>query len=245
MAETKYAVFDIQIMDASTGKAVIAAGGKFIVTLAGLTGKATLYNPDSNFAALANPITPTRGKLRFAIAASPVGASVDIFGIAPGGQAVKQTSVQPGNPTEILVGAGRFQELIIPYLASDYTAASENDTGLDLPTGAAMEPWQRVKTTVNQSSKTLDVGLLSSESSGDADGFMVGMSLNATGTIVSKLSSTATVGALLKETLTGAAAVAGVPYVIGATAVSVSLTPSSGSTTAAGYICLPYVMPPS
>jgi hypothetical protein len=240
---TKYTTYDVQIMDRATGKALLTAGGKAIVVTAGLTGKLTLYNPDSDFASLSNPITPTRGKLRFATAVSPVSSSVDIYGIAGNGSAFVMKGVQTGAPTEIWIDSiRRTQTLLVPFLGSDYTAAAENDTGLDFVAGMMIRSHIVTHVTVLQAAKTFDLGLLSSETGGDADGFIVGQSLATLGAIVTKASATVTIGALLKETATGAAAVIPVPYIV-ALATSLTITPSAATTTAACLFEIEYKLP--
>lgn len=80
---------------------------------------------------------------------------------------------------------GRIKELIIRITASSGSlSGSEQDTGTDLPTRAIllMPPWINVVTAeATGATKTLDVGLLSSESGGDADGFLDGVSVSSTG----------------------------------------------------------------
>lgn len=235
--------FTIALMDRTTGRALSNTGGKFIVCTAGTGGKATLL--DSTGAALTNPVTASGGVLTFAIAGAPIAQSVDIFGIAGDGSAVIITAAKPGDPTEFWVETSRRnQTAIFPFLGSDYTAAAENTLGVLFPVGAIILPAIATKTLVAQSGKTFDFGMLSSDSGGDADGLLVGASLAATGTIIGKISSTRTLGALVIETATGAAAVVSVPYVTLA-ALTPSITPSSGTTTGACLIQVPYLKPAS
>ena len=81
---------------------------------------------------------------------------------------------------------------------------TETDTTFDLPAKAIVhEVLVEVKTAeATASTKTIDVGLLASESGGDADGFIDGLSVAATGLIVPKF--VATVGS--NNTYLGAAA---------------------------------------
>lgn len=80
--------------------------------------------------------------------------------------------------------------------------ASEVDTGFDLPAKAVvLDVWVDIRTLeATASTKTIDVGLLSSETGGDADGFLDGVStasaLAAQGTLTN---GTLTLGALLRD----------------------------------------------
>ena len=67
---TNYNIFDIQVYDALTKRAIISTGGKLYVSATGAYAKSTLVDPDNDYAALANPISATRGKFRFAIAST-------------------------------------------------------------------------------------------------------------------------------------------------------------------------------
>jgi len=242
-----YNTFDIQIYDRATGKAVISSGGNAVVVATGAYAKSTLLNPDSDYASLANPIAATRGKFRFAITNTGLGLpAVDVFGIAPGGYAFRVLNVKPGEVRDVWIDSlHATQTLILPFSITDATAATEKDTGFDFTQGMTIMPFPAIDVHTVDSAKTIDVGLLSSESGGDADGFMAAVLLTTAGVIQAKCAATATVGALLRETITDSgAATSSVrhPYTVGATAVSLTFTLSSGTTTAAGYIRLPYML---
>ena len=235
---TAYSDYSIQLQNDLRGTSALDSGGKFLVIQAGLTAKQTLYDPDNGYASLSNPITPTRGRLRFATLSTV--DKVDIYGFTGDGCFVVRKNVYPGREAEIFYDPHQSaQTAVIPVLGSDYTAASENDCGLDFPAGALVIPEPFIRVTVNQSSKTIDVGLLSSESGGDADGFLVAASLNATGTIKGSVTGTDTLGALVKEDTNGSTVYVPMGAAI-ASAVSITFTPSSGTTTGACFIYLPY-----
>ncbi len=86
---------------------------------------------------------------------------------------------------------------------------SEQDTGFDLPANALVLG-AFVEVTVAEATgttKTIDVGLLSSESGGDADGFLDGVSVAALGAYQGGLVSGAvTLGAFFRETVTDSGA---------------------------------------
>lgn len=240
---TNYNVFDLQLYDALTGRTIEAAGGTLYVSLTGAFAKATLTNPDNDYAALANPITATRGKFRFAIANTGLGLpAVDVFGIAPGGQAFRALNIKMGEVTDIDIDTTNvIQQLIVPFAIADTTANTETDTGFNFPVGATILPFPSIDVRTVDSGMTIDVGLLSSESGGDADGFLDGISLTTAGQIKPTFASSVTQGALLRVTATGAAAVIPEPGVI-STAVSLTYTLSSSTDTGAGYIKIPYAL---
>lgn len=68
----------------------------------------------------------------------------------------------------------------VPVVAK---TTGEKDTTIDLPTkGLVLDVWVDVTTKEDTSgTKTIDVGLLSSESGGDTDGFLDGVSTSSTG----------------------------------------------------------------
>ena len=88
---------------------------------------------------------------------------------------------------------------------SSAPTGSEQDTGWDLPAKALLlDAWVEATTAeATGTTKTLDVGLLSSESGGDADGFLDGIEVSATGVKLAVLTKGAeTVGVLHKYTIT-------------------------------------------
>jgi len=240
---TTYNIFDIQVYDDLTKEAVITTGGTLFVAATGALRKATLVNPDNDYAPLANPITATRGKFRFAIANTGLGLpAVDIFGMAPGGEAFRARNIRPGERMDIFVDTSNvIQQLIVPFSILDTVANTETDTGFDFPVGTTILPWPSVDVRTLESGRTINAGLLSTESGGAAGGFLTGVSLAAAGQIKTTFQSTITTGTLLRETATGAAAVVGGVHVI-STAVSLSYTLSSSTASAAGYLKIPYAL---
>lgn len=242
---TTYNIFDIQVYDALTKKAVTSTGGTLYVCATGAYAKSTLVNPDSDYASLANPLTATRGKFRFAIANTGLGTpALDIYGMAPGGQAFRATNIRPGEVTDIFVDTTNvMQQLLVPFSIADTAAATETDTGFNFPTGATLMPHPSVSVTTVDATETIDVGLLSSESGGDADGILALLSVATAGVVSGSMTSTPTVGALLRETVTADAGTAQMrkPNVI-TTAVSLTYTLTSGTDTAVGVIRVPYIL---
>lgn len=122
---------------------------------------------------------------------------------------------------------------------------SETDTGEDLPSRCLVHDlWLDVTTAeATGTTKTLDIGLLSSENNGDADGFVSGLSMAATGLIRPGVTETAggtetfisavTYGALLADFELGSNTAGDHgyihrhPHIVDADAQSVSITAGS------------------
>lgn len=63
-----------------------------------------------------------------------------------------------------------------------YNDASETDTGFDIPKGAILYPWEMILIVATvDATETIEVGILSTESGGDADGFIDGYSIATQG----------------------------------------------------------------
>lgn len=235
---TPFSIYEVQIQNLNTGDSLITAGGTVHVAQAGLPDLQDIYDADTLLAAT-NPLTPVRGKIRFATLATV--ASVDLYGIDADGRFFVRKGVKPGAVTEIYPDDGTHQVAVIPFSVADATAATEKDTGFDLPLHAVVES-AGVHVTAADATETIDVGVLSSETAGDADGFLVAASVAATGRVLGLLIGTDTRGALLRED-TNAASVfvpKGHPFT-GSDGRSISYTLSAGSDTAKGFIHLPYV----
>lgn len=225
---TAYREYRIQMKDAATGQAIITAGGACHVSTAGSPDKATLY--DSSGAALANPITPTRGFLNFFTLDSV--ASVDLYVQAPGGQFEVRTSVVASGPNEILVDTSTKQQMYkIPFSITDSVAATEKDTGFDLPATCLVLDRLNgagIYVTAIDATETIDVGTLTGETGADPNGLNAAASVGTLGALV------ATNGALHSSNA---------PYASDANAAkSISYTLTTGSDTAKGYILLPIVL---
>lgn len=128
-------------------------------------------------------------------------------------------------PSGSPAGVRQFVPKVIKVPVTAKTTG-EKDTTIDLPTkGIVLDVWVDVTTLeATSGTKTIDVGLLSSESGGDTDGFLVGVSTAAAATKARALvSGGVTAGALFKETITDSgSATASVfkPHVLNGTAKS-------------------------
>jgi hypothetical protein len=130
---------------------------------------------------------------------------------------------------------------------SDLTVG-EKDTGLDFVAGDIIESvWINVRTLeATAATKTIDVGLLSSESGGDADGFLDGVSTATPAGIrtPSLASAGQTLGTLLHDDESGAGVLVPIPcgHVIGA-ATSLTYTLGSAHTELVAEIHVKYFRP--
>lgn len=243
--------YEISLLDVLTGKAIQGTGGKAYVASNGATAKATLYNKDGT--SLVNPITPTNGKIEFYTADAV--AKVDLYIQTPKGFAVNVKDVAPSGPNEICVDRSARQTLVIPFSIANTTAATETDTGFDLPTNAIVQPnGTLVEVTTVDATEQIDVGILSSESGGDADGFLALLSVATAAPVLPAVTVTAgvyaanTFGALISDYTVGTNAddrglFNTKQYRCNGTARSISYTLTTGSDTAEGFIKITYELP--
>lgn len=224
------------------GAIIQSTGGVCQVCTAGDAAKATITNKAG--ASLSNPVTLSNGEVEFYTANSI--SSVDIYMMAPGGQFIIRRGIKPGETGDIFVDVDQpHQCAVIPLSADDdgFTAASEIDTGFDMPDDAVVLP-QGVgfDITTLDDTEDMDVGLLSSESGGDADGFIVQITTDAAVLVLATLADgAATLGALLKVDESAGDLVPEAHRIDG-TAVSITYTPTTGSDTIEGFIKLPYML---
>lgn len=155
--------------------------------------------------------------------------------------------VEPTDPDAMVAGLTQLGLVGLPIVKilpiKRVQATTETDTGFDLPTkGIVWDVFLDVVTAeATAGTKTVDVGLLSSESGGDADGFLDGAvnsaiavvrgSITVTdGTNQNFIAAAPTLGALLRSGVLGtdaageAAALIKTPHVLNGTAKSVTYT---------------------
>lgn len=124
-------------------------------------------------------------------------------------------------------------------------AGTEQDTGIDLPAGAVViDVFVDVRTAeTTGTTRTFDLGLLSGESGGDADGFLDNISTVSAGRKVPSLvSGSVTRGALLRETVTGSGAATHSSPVIFPIATARSITYTLGSANWAEFVGEAYIV---
>jgi len=126
----------------------------------------------------------TRGIISRGNVTIPTGSSLIIGSTTLSETDLASTDGTTATPTEINTAAdlsvnGGLVRVKKIAISANFTAG-EKDTGWDLPAKAIVLD-VFVDVTTADAGETLDVGLLSSESGGDADGFLDGISVNATG----------------------------------------------------------------
>ena len=171
--------YRMQLVD-QNGKAIQEAGGQVYVAEYGGAAKVALY--DSAGAAGSNPVALTNGILEFYTAESV--PRVDLFIQSPSGHFVVVKDVYPSGNNSIRIDKTKMDTvMVIPFSIDDTAAATETDTGFDVPTkGLVLPSAPAVDVLTADSGMTIDVGTLST-ASGDADGFIDGLSL-ASATLV-------------------------------------------------------------
>lgn len=240
-------VFDMRAKYPGLNDGKIESGVLAFVYTAGTKTLATLYK-DEKLTTLANPITRTQFAtdkgLKFFVNAG----SVDIVLCHSDGTVSKHDGVVEADHNLFMNRSGSQKCLVVPFGASD---ATEVDTGIDLPRWVHIQD-VAIEVVTTDATETLDVGLLSSETSGDADGLLALISVGTSGYVKpyayttgsnETYVSTAKYGTLMGPVVVGTdvdkdnGAAHGYGHVINAsTAVSLSYTGSTGSDTAAGYI---------
>ncbi len=251
--------YRIQLHDAVNREAIITSGGKAYVAGAGEEAKVTLYNEDGS--SLTNPISLTYGAIEFWTAdAIPM---VDLYIQAPSGHFLVAKTIYPSGPNTLYVDKSRSNTTyVIPFSSADTSDATETDTGFDLPTNGAVLPMGiGVDVTNAASTETIDVGILASESGGDANGFIALGALTTAASIIagnvvtvgsneSYLAST-TLGALVHDFAVGTdvnedtGQSSPKAYVCNGTAKSISYTLTTGTAALVGegFIKLPVQLP--
>lgn len=224
------------------GKAIESSGGVVYVAQNGSAAKRTITDVDG--AALTNPRALTNGSVEFYVADSV--EKVDLYIQCPDGEflVVKDAEVEQIDDLYVDKGA-KLHEWVIPF-DEDHQAgdATETNSGFDLPANAMVLPHAAIRVQTVDASETIDVGLLSSETAGDADGFLAAVSVATAGMAKGTLASAGqTLGALLRVDESGGGVLVPEGHVVtGSNATSITWTLSAGSDTAKGFIHLPVVL---
>lgn len=230
---------------AMPGKMITASGGKVQVNTAGDAQKATIY--DSTGAAITTTAALSLSNGGYSFYVADTVSSVDLYIMAPGGQFVVYRGATPGL-NEIPVDVGRLHQVaVIPFSINDCTAATEKDTGFDFPLYSAVLPHPTVRVTTADAAITIEAGLLSSETAGDADGFVDAVSTATAGLVrATILNGGNTLGALFEvQDSANAGDLTHEPHVItGSNATSITYTLLVAADTAEGFIMLPYILSP-
>lgn len=231
--------YHLQLSDIG-GEAVQNAGGVCYVATTGGSAKLALKNADGS--AKSNPFALVRGGIDFNVDDSV--AKVDLYILAPTGHMVVKKNVFPSGEANVPYDKSRLSTtLVIPFAAADGTAASETATGFVLP--GAVQPNPAIDVVTIDATEDIDVGTLSTDS-GDADGFMDGVSVAVAGYIKPTLLAAGdTMGALLSVLDSANAGDDAPEQDVSMIGKQVTYTLSAGSDTAAGFIVLPVALRPS
>jgi len=92
----------------------------------------------------------------------------------------------------LMFDAGRATYKLRALTFADAGSTVEQDTGFDLPTNGIVRDVFLKITTASSAGGTIHVGLLASESGGDADGFLTSVGTSSTGTFRGEITATAT-----------------------------------------------------
>lgn len=241
-----------------TENALIKSGVTYKVLTAGSTTAATIYT-SAGFgmgAAKTNPVTTTYylsdgdgtvGKIDFWTTA----ATVDLIVVdTAGGFTAFVEDFTPNQRTVVIDETPNVLHHGAIWFGA--SSAAETSTGVSFVADTMVHD-VRVQVVTADTGMTLDVGLISTGTGGDADGFIKGISMTNTGYITDTgvitggstidYTPATTYGSLLYTAITGSDAVAtngGRSYighiVQGSNTGTITYTGSTGSDTAAGYI---------
>lgn len=243
--------WEFQLWDTQRKASIDDDSAQLLVLTAGAPTSPTIYSDDKGTAvsnAVRTPRTFVNGRVRFWTERSV--ASVDLSLITSKGESYFYEDVVSSQHRLDVDPFERDHVLVVPFGVSDN---SETDTGINLPANLLVRD-AFIKVTTTDATETLDVGILSSETNGDADGFVLATSVANAGYVnqfpvvtgganIDYSVHTAGKGAFLKQGIAGADAVATVGgvepryYVTDGVATSITYTGSAGSDTAAGYVC--------
>lgn len=249
--DRKYEIsFRDQNKPAHSTQSEISSGVYAFVYDAGTKDLSTIF-ADSARTALANPITRAQMATDGGLVFYSESTGHDIYVAHEDGSVGYFSGVTDGTHLMTIDRSGADKLLIAPFAS----ATSEADLAVDFPAGAHIEHVALYVRAID-ATETLDVGLLSSETNGDADGLLAAASVAVlgwvdplAGTVGSNETflSTASYGALMGVGVVGTdvAADFGIDAfyghrVTGANAVSLSYTASGGSDTGVGEIYCRY-----
>jgi hypothetical protein len=243
--------YEIQVKDArsfiaASDEGLIESGVYTFVYDAGTKTLSTIY-ADGARTTLANPITRAQFASDDMIKFFSASTSHDIFIADDKGNVAEHLAVSPNTHVVPLNRAGADKVMVFPIVSN--TGGTETDTGLDLPYKAHVYNCAVEVTTID-ATETVHVGILSSETGGDADGLLVGVDVGSTGFVkpftntagsAETYVSTSTFGVLMGPAVVGTNAdtdvgvARGWGHVVnGSSGQSISYTPSS-SDTLVGY----------
>lgn len=235
-------VTELQLQDLE-GRIVGIAGGQVMACATNSPNQVAIY--DANGAQInataATRVAQALNRGNILIRTADSVENFDLHIMTPTGHWVDVYNVRAGDRKELQYSTrDRMSLIYLPVgevTANGFTAGTEFDTGFDLMTGMVVLPDTGWETTTLEAARTIEIGLLSSESGGDADGFIDAMSTAAAVVEMCKSAATATRGALV------GAGTLDRGYIVGATAKSLSFTWLAASTVAKGFGLIPIIVP--
>lgn len=168
--------YDLTVKDARTGEPITSGCLVFVYT-AGTKTLATLYSNDLN-TSKTNPISRTQFAVDDMITFYCGASSVDITVNDDKGNLAVIPGITPTEHVVLIDRSGTDKVFIAPY-AFDASGA-EVDTGLDFPYNVKIYDAMIEVVTVD-ATETLAIGLLSTETEGDADGIFKAFTVDTAG----------------------------------------------------------------
>lgn len=236
-------IHHFNVKDTVSQRSLQGAGGKAFVCTPGTADLLTLTDPDDGFSALSQPVSLTRGTLRFATAKA--NDSADIHMMAPTGHGISFADMKAQEYNELCIDTGRLDNVMKIPFAWDFpgqTVATEFDSEIDLPVGALVMPLGiGIDVRTLDATETIDAGILTGETGADPNGFLALLSVAALGIVMATLASGGqTLGVLLSADEDGSGNLVPEPHVVVSGGPSISWTLTTGSDTAAGFLLIPY-----
>jgi hypothetical protein len=225
------------------GAVIESSGGVVYVAQNGSASKQAIT--DVNGTALTNPRALTNGSCEFYVPDTV--SKVDLYIQCPDGEFLVARDAQVEKIDDLYVDKQTRQQLyVIPLDQADKAGdATETNTGFDVPVNSLVLPHPAVRVTAIDATETIDVGLLSSETAGDADGFLQALSVGTLGLFQGLiLNGGNTMGALFErqDSANAGDLVPAAHAVTGANATSITWTPSAGTDTFKGFVYLPVLL---
>jgi hypothetical protein len=233
--------YNSQLKSLITQSMIALTGGFVYVASAGTTAKLSLT--DKNGAALSNPLALTNGSFDFNVADSVV--SVDLFIQSPTGHFLVVKGLKPSGDSSLFIDDSQAQTtMVIPFnVANQAGDATETPCGFTII--GAVQPNVAIDVLTVDATETVDFGTLST-ASGDADGFIDGVSVATAGYIkATNVNGSATLGAKLYVQDSANAGDKCIEQDISQIGKQLSYTLSAGADTAAGYFIVPVQLPVS
>lgn len=231
--------YSMQLTAGVNGAAISAAGGVAYVAVANGARKVSLKNKDGS--AKANPVALVNGNIDFYTDDDV--AKVDLYIQAPSGAGIVKKGVFPSGDTALPIPrTGLVSALVIPFSIFDTAANTETNTGFKHPTNGSVLPSVSVEVKTVDAGMTIEVGTLSSDS-GDADGYIDGVSLANLGRAKATVANAGiTLGVLLFAQDSANAGDEAPEQNVSMSGKTITYTLSASADTAEGFIVLPTLL---